>query len=65
MPDGKPAGKRCVQLDAVNRCKLFGDSRRPTVCRSLMPSIEMCGESREDALRHLHWLEKATAGLRA
>ena len=24
MPQGKPAGVRCVQLDADERCRLFG-----------------------------------------
>ncbi|MBA3625219.1 MAG: YkgJ family cysteine cluster protein [Methylibium sp.] len=62
MPDGKPPSARCVQLDADNRCKLFGDPRRPAVCRSLRPSAEMCGASRDQALRRLYWLEQATAG---
>ncbi|MEN9889340.1 MAG: hypothetical protein RL559_1377, partial [Pseudomonadota bacterium] len=31
MPQGKPAGVPCVQLDAQRRCKLFGLPERPAV----------------------------------
>jgi len=60
MPQGKPAGVRCVQLDEANRCRIFGDPRRPMVCGSLEPGPEMCGESREFALHYLGALELAT-----
>jgi Fe-S-cluster containining protein len=61
MPQGKPAGVRCVQLDAQERCRLFGQTERPAVCASLRPAIEMCGDSREHALTWLTRLEGATA----
>jgi uncharacterized protein len=61
MPNGKPAGVRCVQLDATNRCRLFGKPERPAVCSALKPSSEMCGEARVDALRYLDSLERLTA----
>jgi uncharacterized protein len=61
MPDGKPAGVRCVQLSAGNRCLLFGQPERPAVCSSLRPTPEMCGESAAEALRGLTLLERATA----
>jgi len=61
MPQGKPAGVRCVQLDEASRCRLFGDPRRPRVCGSLMPSLEMCGQTREQAMEYLLRLERATA----
>jgi Fe-S-cluster containining protein len=48
MPQGKPAGVRCVQL-------------RPAVCAGLKPSVEMCGDTREQALVFLGTLERATA----
>lgn len=57
----KPAGVRCIQLDAANRCQIFGQPGRPAVCASLAPSSAMCGESAEQALQYLHWLEQATA----
>lgn len=60
MPNGKPAGVRCVQLTADNRCKLFGKPERPAVCRALQPSQEMCGHSRREALLYLSSLEQAT-----
>lgn len=61
MAQGKPAGVRCIQLDASNRCQLFGDPRRPAVCTSLQPSIEMCGSEQAHALHYLDRLEALTA----
>jgi len=61
MPDGKPAGVRCVQLDEGNRCRLFGSPERPAVCDRLRPSAEMCGETSAHALAYLAALERATA----
>ena len=61
MPDGKPAGVRCVQLTADNRCKLFGLPERPTVCTRLRPLEEMCGSSPAEALAYLARLERDTA----
>lgn len=60
MPDGKPAGVRCVQLTADNRCRLFGKPERPAVCSELRPSEEMCGHSRQEALDYLIRLERLT-----
>jgi len=57
----KPAGVRCIQLDAHDRCRLFGRPERPAVCSSLRPSPEMCGDSREQAMRWLGWMEQSTA----
>jgi len=61
MPNGKAAGVRCIQLDAADRCLLFGRPERPTVCTSLRPSEAMCGASRGDAMHWLRSLELATA----
>jgi hypothetical protein len=61
MPDGKPAGVRCVQLTDDNRCLLFGLPERPAVCVNLRPMKEMCGETMEEALVYLAFLEQATA----
>ena len=61
MPHGKPAGVRCVQLDEAERCRLFGDPRRPAVCASLRPALEMCGTDRAQAMKHLTELEAMTA----
>jgi len=61
MPQGKSAGVRCVQLDAQERCLIFGHPERPAVCLSLRPSPEMCGKSREQALTWLKSMEMLTA----
>ena len=61
MPGGKPAGVRCVQLDAQNGCMIFGSPERPAVCASLAPALEMCGESAQQAMLWLTRLEAATA----
>ncbi|MBP7522336.1 MAG: YkgJ family cysteine cluster protein [Leptothrix sp. (in: Bacteria)] len=60
MPDGKPAGVPCVQLDGALRCRLFGHPGRPAVCASLQPSAAMCGPDRAHALQWLGWMEDAT-----
>ncbi len=60
MPEGKPAGVRCVQLTTDNRCKLFGRPERPAVCINLQPSEDMCGCSDAEALMLLARLEWAT-----
>jgi len=61
MPDGKPAGVRCIQLTEDNRCKIFGQPERPAVCSNLRPTQEMCGETDQEALAGLMALELATA----
>jgi hypothetical protein len=61
MPHGKPAGVRCVQLDDRNRCRIFGRPERPAFCGGLQASAEMCGDTREHAVRWLSELEAATA----
>lgn len=62
MPDGKPGGVACIHLLPDFRCGIFHDPRRPAVCASLKPSLEMCGETREFALHYLADLERLTAG---
>ena len=60
MPNGKPAGVRCVQLTGDNRCLLFGQPERPAVCSSLKPSETMCGSAADEALACLAIWEKQT-----
>lgn len=60
MPEGKPAGVRCVQLSSDNRCLLFGSPERPAVCVDLKASEEMCGSTFEEAHRYITWLEEMT-----
>jgi len=61
MPNGKPAGVRCVQLNDLNQCQIFGLPSRPLVCASLMPSLEMCGDSNDAAFNYLEYLEAETS----
>ncbi len=60
MPQGKPAGVPCVQLDEQLRCRIFGQPGRPAVCRSLRPHAQMCGGSRQEAEAYLLRLEHLT-----
>ena len=60
MPQGKPAGVPCVQLDAAGGCRLFGRPERPAFCASLRPGPDMCGTSRAEAMAILTALEAAT-----
>ena len=65
MPNGKPAGVRCIQLDNENRCMIFGKPERPAFCGNLQPNVEMCGDEaigqgREYAMTWLVTLERLT-----
>jgi uncharacterized protein len=60
MPNSKPAGVRCIQLDIENRCLIFGKPERPAFCASLQPNLEMCGNNREQAMIWLTNLEVLT-----
>ena len=61
MPNGKPAGVRCVQLGEDERCRIFGRPERPAFCGGLQPSREMCGDTRTQAMIWLSELERLTA----
>ncbi|PTS84292.1 hypothetical protein DBR00_10225 [Pseudomonas sp. HMWF032] len=61
MPDGKPAGVRCAQLDSHNMCLIFGQPERPKVCSSFLADEEVCGHSREEAILLIGWWEQSTA----
>ncbi|TMC89735.1 MAG: YkgJ family cysteine cluster protein [Chloroflexi bacterium] len=61
MPNGKPAGVRCIHLTRDHRCQLFGKPERPEVCTRLRPSEDMCGHSTREAFVRLTFLERVTA----
>ena len=61
MPNGKPAGVRCIHLDDENKCKIHMSPDRPLVCINLRASFDMCGSCREEALKTLSEWEKLTA----
>lgn len=60
MPEGKPAGVRCIHLTPDARCAIFDHPDRPRVCASLAPSREMCGDTADEALAWLTRLERDT-----
>jgi uncharacterized protein len=60
MPHGKPAGVRCVNLDAELRCRLWGTPEYPAVCRGFPPTPDACGEDAAQALSLLTELERRT-----
>jgi uncharacterized protein len=53
LPDGKPAGVRCVHLTPDIRCALFGRPERPETCVSFRPEHEICGDSAAEAMATL------------
>lgn len=61
MPNGKPAGVRCIHLTDDHRCALFGKPERPAVCVALRPMPEMCGTDAREAYDYLERLERLTA----
>ena len=61
MPNGKPAGVRCIQLTHSNACAIFGQAERPAVCRLLRPEPVMCGTNAGEAMAFLERLERQTA----
>ena len=50
MPDGKPAGVRCVQLDDDYRCRSSASRSAPRSAGALRPSPAMCGANRDEAM---------------
>jgi Fe-S-cluster containining protein len=60
MPNGKPAGVRCIQLDDRNRCLIFGKPERPAVCGNLRSEPAMCGVNAAEAMATLARLESLT-----
>ena len=61
MPQGKPAGARCLHLSANYQCALFGLPERPAVCGGFQAEAEVCGVDRDDAIRLIGWWERMTA----
>jgi len=60
MPQGKPAGERCLHLSLDNLCALFEKPERPVVCVAFGADSAVCGSSREEALQLIEWLEGET-----
>ncbi|MEH6346215.1 MAG: YkgJ family cysteine cluster protein [Bermanella sp.] len=60
MPNGKPAGERCIQLDDHNLCKLFNLPERPKVCFAFKADMHVCGDTNQLAMDNLIHLEAIT-----
>lgn len=60
MPQGKPAGVACIQLDEHYRCKIFGSAERPKVCAQFEAVEYVCGSHRTEALSTLNEMEHFT-----
>ena len=59
MPDGKPAGIRCINLDEENNCRIYKSDNYPQVCRDFKASLEMCGENNDFAFDYFWSLEES------
>ncbi|MPY25610.1 YkgJ family cysteine cluster protein [Shewanella psychropiezotolerans] len=61
MPEGKPAGERCIQLSNDNLCMIFGMKERPEVCSSFSATIDVCGSTNSEAISLISFLEAQTS----
>ncbi|POZ51776.1 YkgJ family cysteine cluster protein [Methylovulum psychrotolerans] len=59
-PNGKPAGVRCLHLDAGNKCTIFLHPSRPAVCSGFQPTEDACGSTDAEALAILAEWERLT-----
>jgi len=50
MPDGKPAGVRCLHLTPDYKCALWGRPGRPEVCSAFRAEPDFCGNDRNEAM---------------
>ncbi|WP_144214418.1 YkgJ family cysteine cluster protein [Shewanella donghaensis] len=60
MPNGKPAGERCIQLNESNLCRLFGLPERPKVCLAFKSDKDICYSGSAIAIKILTDLEQIT-----
>jgi uncharacterized protein len=56
MPDGKPAGVRCIHLHDDYKCDIYFETGKPKVCTDFNAEPEFCGSDREEAMEILHSL---------
>ena len=57
MPEGKPAGQRCLHLDQNQQCLLWERPERPEFCSQFAAEIVFCGTNRIEAITLLTALE--------
>jgi len=61
MPNGKPAGVACVNLDESLNCTIWNHADYPSLCRAFQADEEHCGANRHQALITLTRMESETA----
>ena len=58
MPNGKPAGIKCIHLSPSLLCTIIDSNERPIVCNNFSFDPLICGDSQSDALQIMNNLEK-------
>jgi len=58
MPNGKPAGTKCIHLLDDMKCGIYTHPDRPEVCDLFNADPAVCGDSKEEALQLLAMLEE-------
>ena len=57
MPDGKPAGVRCIHLTNDLLCAIYNYPDKPKVCDDFKFDPEICGSNAEEAKNNILKLE--------
>ncbi len=60
MPNGKPAGVPCVNLNEKRLCSVWGTDQYPKVCKEFTAAHWICGDTTEQALTNLRILDHVT-----
>jgi uncharacterized protein len=58
LPDGKPAGIRCIHLLDNYKCAIYSSIEKPKVCDDFKAEPQFCGENSEEAMNILSSLSK-------
>lgn len=58
LPEGKPAGVRCIHLLDDYKCAIYTYPGKPKVCDDFKAEPEFCGATREEALKILSLISK-------
>lgn len=65
MPNGKPAGVRCIQLKENLQCAIFDSPNRPIVCHTFKAEALCCGSNQQEAILILQELEHSTTTIQS
>lgn len=58
LPEGKPAGVKCIHLLDDYKCSIYTNQGKPKVCDDFKAGPEFCGSTREEAMNILFSLSK-------